>query len=125
MAASSVAARSVLDAGWSTMRCPARKVARRPVVWGLASFRQIWPPGFGLSSMTPTCWPDSRAAEAAARPAGPAPTMRTSKCIGGDLHARLAESLAAFPMRLAVDGDAAFVADAHAAEGGSRFAGDG
>jgi hypothetical protein len=44
-------------------------------------FRQICPPAEGLSSITATEAKDLRAAMAAAIPAGPAPTMTTSKAL--------------------------------------------
>src|SRR5262245_35460528 len=66
---------------------------------------------------------------AAARPAGPAPTMSTSKsrrsAIGADLHAVSAWRLAGEAVGLAVDGRTAFEADAYAAEGAAGGADDG
>src|SRR5579864_793423 len=84
--------------------------------------RQICPPGLGLSSISTTDAPHSAATVAAAMPAGPAPTTATSQrrsnslFIGADFHAGFASELAAFEMRPSVDRDAAFEADAHAAE---------
>src|SRR5215510_10733115 len=82
---------------------------------GIGRARQIWPPGAGLSSTTVTETRPSSARRAAASPAGPAPMIRTS-VIGADLHPLGARNLAASAVGAAVDRDAAFEADAHAAQ---------
>ena len=74
--------------------------------------------------------PASWALRAAARPAGPAPTTRTSQSgsgigsPGAHIHPRRAGNLAAPLMRPAVDGYAAFETDAHAAQRTARLAAD-
>src|SRR5579862_850929 len=93
--------------------------------------RQIWPPERGLSSSSATRAPDSEALTAAASPAGPAPMTATSKTgmaelfIRADFHSVFANDLTTLHVRFAVDRDAAFEADAHAAERRARLAGDG
>ena len=88
---------------------------------------QICPPSQGVSSTNAVRRPFSAAAQAAARPAGPAPTTTTSKrsrvsFIGPHLHRFLAHGLAAPAMCLAVDGHPALHANSHPAQRSARFA---
>src|SRR6266496_4304882 len=89
--------------------------------------RQICPPSAKLSSTTPTRAPHSEAEIAAAIPAGPPPTTRTSNCfcrldICSYFHPRLANDLATAAMSYSINLSTAFKADSHSTQRPARLA---
>jgi hypothetical protein len=82
-----------------------------------------------LSSIKQTDLPEPCAASAAAIPAGPAPTIATSKLSAASsviafyLHPLLYPDLAGLLVRLSVDSHAAFETAAHSAEWRASFTG--
>src|SRR3954452_2533836 len=79
---------------------------------------QIWPPTCGFSSTMATDASANDAAAAAARPAGPAPTMTMSKfrlSTGDDAHSIADRNDTTALVRLTVDDHAALEANAHTA----------
>ena len=92
--------------------------------------RHICPPGLELSSTTVTDELSSAARQAAAIPAGPAPTTSTSHlCVNSGIglndHPIPANSLTAATVRRAVDGHATLKTNPHPTEWTTRLPADG
>src|SRR5436190_390200 len=116
----------------------ARSISVVPDLWNLSNHRfataevgriccprQIWPPSQGVSSSRATREPLSAAVQAAARPAGPAPTTTTSNSkarsdIRLNLHAIRTHGQATTTVLLTIDGYSTFHANPHTAERSAR-----